>query len=91
MRSTPTPPEILRTVKVSRAPPAAAGDHDAGEHLDALFFALADLHVDADAVARSELRDVALERGFFDFEQKISHDKALPIPNRLQRYGNGEF
>ena len=47
----------------------AAGDHHAGEDLDALLLALADFHVDADAVARNELGDVALERGFLDFEQ----------------------
>ena len=59
VRSTPTPKDCLRTVKVSRSAVALALDDDALEDLGAAARALDDLEVDADAVAGVELRDAA--------------------------------
>ncbi len=55
MRSTPTPNDCLRTVKVSRSAGALPLDDDALEDLDAGARSLDDAEVDADGVARLEL------------------------------------
>ena len=59
MRSTPTPKDCLRTVKVSRDAAALALDHDALEHLGAAAGALDDLEVHAHAVPGLEGRHAA--------------------------------
>ncbi len=58
MRSTPTPKEILRTVKVLTGAGTAHADDIALEDLDALAVALLDAVVNLDVVADANLRDV---------------------------------
>ena len=43
-----------------------AADHDALEHLDALFFAFTDLDVDPHRVTRAEVRDVVAQLLLFE-------------------------
>ena len=58
VRSTPTPNDCLRAVKVSRDARALALDHDALEHLDPRPRALDHAEVHLQRVARLELRQV---------------------------------
>ena len=66
MRSTPTPKDCLRTVKVSRDAGALALDHDALEDLDARARALDHLEVHADGVARLEPRQALAQLTLLD-------------------------
>ena len=60
MRSTPIPPETLRTVKVSRVPLPRREMTHALEDLDALLGALPDPDVDLDRVSGPEVRQAVL-------------------------------
>src|SRR5205814_4172456 len=60
-------------------PAAAPGDHDAGEDLDAFLLSLADLHVHADGVPRSEIRQIGFQRRLLDFQQDVGHGVLLQI------------
>ena len=77
MRSTPTPNEFLRTVKVSRGPGALALDHDPLEDLDALAAALDHAEMDAHGVARLEPRDFA-QLAALDVLDDGAHSKEAP-------------
>ncbi|MPN21867.1 hypothetical protein SDC9_169249 [bioreactor metagenome] len=54
-----------------------AGDHDAGEDLDAGTVALDDLDVDLDGVAGTEVRDVVMEGCGVDRSNQLAHGVVL--------------
>ncbi len=66
VRSTPTPNDCLRTVKVSRTPGALALDDDPLEDLDAAALSFDHLEVDANGIAGLELGQVRPQLALFE-------------------------
>src|SRR5262249_5432119 len=54
---------------------SAAGNHHAGEDLDAFLLPRPDPDVDANGVSRGEGGDARLERWFFDFQKRVGHSR----------------
>ena len=75
LRSTPSLATIAADGEHLAGAGAAAGDHDAGEDLDAFFVAFQDLRVHVDRVADAELGNFGLEARLLDhFENLLAHD-----------------
>ena len=82
VRSTPTPNDCLRTVNVSRDARALALDHDALEDLDPRPRALDHAEVDADGVARLELRQALAQLALLEGLDDVAHREERPAAGR---------
>ncbi len=80
VRSTPTPKETLRTVKVRPIARTVDADHDALEDLDTRAAALDDLHVDLDGVTGAEGRDVVALVDIADLGKDVGHVCSSRVP-----------
>ena len=88
VRSTPTPNDSLRTVKVRRRAPLLLED-DALEDLGAAAGALHDLEMDAYAIAHTEVRNCAHLTALDAVDQLVHGDERAASVRRLQGINAG--
>jgi len=79
VRSTPSPLEILRTVKPLFKPAIALGDHDAFIGLHALAGAFDDVDADDHGVAGREGRNFLAQTGNFFLLKGLDQIHELPL------------